>query len=333
MLMTTLHAILVEFFNTTRYNMGSPLYLRFWDTMHTTNSFSDAYMCIKLHRIQSKLPIQKSEGYLDIELTKTDKNPFHTLFFSIRTPEYTNSSYALKFNNIDVYGDFSIEYTEGGESLSDEAKIFFDDMIRFIYEKAGIKISEPKTEKKKPGRKKKALSAEPIDLDTMFKSPYTAQAARDAVQSFDQWAGITPVYPNPASSYGPFINYPSMKSPLYSESPAPTDQFSIYKQIADQFVNTQIDTVDKLLIDTFEEYGYYTPQDIARAMIHYPILIARVIDDVNRKLPMHGFTGLFINKTVDLTRILDKPSATPEDDLAKKIEERFGYLNGKQTDS
>lgn len=149
MLMTTLHKILVEFFNSTRYNMSSPLYLRYWDTMHTTNSFSDAYMCIKLHRIQSKLPIQKSEGYLDIELTKTDKNPFHTLFFSIRTPEYTNSSYALKFNNIDIFGDFSIEYTENDRSLSDKEKIFFDDMIRFIYEKAGIKMPEPKTEKKK----------------------------------------------------------------------------------------------------------------------------------------------------------------------------------------
>jgi hypothetical protein len=140
--------------------MGSPLYLRYWDTMHTTNGFKDAYMSIKLHRIQSKLPIQKSEGYLDIELTKTDKNPFHTLFFSIRTPEYTNSSYALKFNNIDISGDFSIEYTEKGRSLSDKEKIFFDDMIRFIYEKAGIKIPEPKTEKKEKNETAIDITAE-----------------------------------------------------------------------------------------------------------------------------------------------------------------------------
>lgn len=148
MLMTTLHKILVEFFNSTRYNMGSPLYVRFWDTIHTTMDINDASIYIKLDRMQSERGIQKSEGHLEIEIKKTDKNPYHTLFFSIQTPEYSNSGYALKFNNIDVFGDFSIEYTENGESLLDKVKIFFDCMIHFIYEKAGIKIPEPKTEKK-----------------------------------------------------------------------------------------------------------------------------------------------------------------------------------------
>lgn len=337
MLMTTLHMILVEFFNNTRYNMGSPLYIKYWDTIHTTMDIKDVSICIELHRKQSEQPIREydNEGHLEIEIKKIDKNPYHTLFFSVQTPEYANSGcYALKFNNIDIYG-FSIEYTEDGELLSDKAKIFFDDMIRFIYEKAGIKIPEPKTEKKKPGRKKKALSAEPIDLDTMFKSHYTAQEARDAVQSFDPWAGIntTPAHPNLASPCDPFANYPGIRSPLYSESPAQTDQFSIYRQIADQFVNNQLDTVDRLFINTFAQYGFHQPQDIARALIHYPVVVARVIDDINRMLPMYGFTGLIITKTVDLTRILCLPSATPEDDLVKKIEERFECLRGKQADS
>ena len=150
MLMTTLHAILVEFFNNTRYNMTSPLYLKYWDTIHTKMDIRDQSIYIKLHRMQSGHPIQQydHEGRLEIEIKKMDKNPYHTLFFSVQTPEYSNSGYALKFNNIDVYGDSSIEYTESGESLSDKAKIFFDDMIHFIYEKAGIKIPEPKTEKK-----------------------------------------------------------------------------------------------------------------------------------------------------------------------------------------
>lgn len=149
MLTTTLHVILVEFFNSTRYNISSPLYLRYWDSIHTTMDINDTSIHIELHRIESELPIQRSEGHLEIEIKKTDKNPYHTLFFSVQTPEYTNSSYALKFNNIDVFGDFSIEYTEKGRSLSDKEKIFFDDMIRFIYEKAGIKMPEPKPEKKK----------------------------------------------------------------------------------------------------------------------------------------------------------------------------------------
>ena len=146
--MATLHAIIVQFFNSTRYNITSPLYVRYWDDIHTAMDINDVSICIELHRMQSKLPIQKSEGHLEIEIKKIDKNPYHTLFFSIQTPEYSNSGYALKFNNIDAFGDFSIEYTEKDESLSDKEKIFFDDMIRFIYEKAGIKIPEPKTEKK-----------------------------------------------------------------------------------------------------------------------------------------------------------------------------------------
>ena len=79
--------------------MGSPLYVKYWDTIHTTMGINDASICIELHRKQSERPIQEydNEGYLEIEIKKIDKNPYHTLFFSVQTPEYSNSGYALKF--------------------------------------------------------------------------------------------------------------------------------------------------------------------------------------------------------------------------------------------